>query len=117
MKWNLSVKWCSHQEDKVSAISIVLSFLQVWLVRRLSFSTLKVFVATIGAHQDTVYVKSYHQFPEGHEEAESSPSSPCTLLGPLLACQPCRKLFELLQSVQLKILSLKTALLTLLSKG
>ncbi len=49
LKWNLFVEWCSsHREDpRKCPIRVVLSFLQQGLERRLSPSTLKVYVAAM----------------------------------------------------------------------
>ncbi len=60
LKWNLFVEWCSsHQEDPWRcSIRAVLSFLQQGLERRLSPSTLKVYVAAISAYHDPVEGKS-----------------------------------------------------------
>ncbi len=60
LKWNLFIKWCSsHQEDpRRCSIRAVLSFLQQGLERRLSPSTLKVYVAAISTHHDPVEEKS-----------------------------------------------------------
>ncbi len=60
LKWNLFVKWCSsHQEDpRRCSIRSVLSFLQQGLERRLSPSTLKVYVATISTQHDPIEGKS-----------------------------------------------------------
>ena len=56
LKWSLFSEWCaSRREDpRTCQISIVLSFLQDKLERRLSPSTLKVYVAVISAHHDAV---------------------------------------------------------------
>ncbi len=61
MKWNLFVEWCSsHQEDpRRCSIKAVLSFLQQGLERRLSPSTLKVYVTAISPHHDPVEGKSW----------------------------------------------------------
>ncbi len=50
------MNWCSsHREDPRRCMTgVVLSFLQEMLVRRLSPSTLKVYVAAIGAHNYAV---------------------------------------------------------------
>ncbi len=63
LKWNLFVEWCSsHQEDpRRCLIRAVLSFLQQGLERRLSPSTLKVYVADISTHHDPVEGKSVGQ--------------------------------------------------------
>ncbi len=60
LKWNLFVEWCSsHQEDpRRCSIRAVLSILQQGLERRLSPSTLKVYVAAISAYHDPVEGKS-----------------------------------------------------------
>ncbi len=60
LKWNLFVEWCSsHREDpRRCPIRVVLSFLQQGLERRLSPSTLKVYVAAIAAKHDPVEGKS-----------------------------------------------------------
>ncbi len=60
LKWNLFVEWCSsHREDPWKGpIRVVLSFLQQGLERRLSPSTLKVYVAVIAANHDPVEGKS-----------------------------------------------------------
>ncbi len=60
LKWNLFVEWCSsHTEDpRRCPIRVVLSFLQQGLERRLSPSTLKVYVAAIAANHDPVEGKS-----------------------------------------------------------
>ncbi len=56
LKWNMFVEWCSsHREDPWKwPIRVMLSFLQQGLERRLSPSTVKVYVATIAANQDPV---------------------------------------------------------------
>ncbi len=60
LKWNLFVDWCSPcREDPCRCpIAVMLSFLQDGLERRLSPSTLKVYVAAIAAHHDAVDSKS-----------------------------------------------------------
>ncbi len=54
LKWNLFVEWCSsHRENpRKCPIRVVLSFLQQGLERRLSLSTLKVYVAAIAANHE-----------------------------------------------------------------
>ncbi|KAI2645174.1 Tyrosine recombinase slr0733 [Labeo rohita] len=56
LRWGLFVDWCSsRQEDpQICSIEVVLSFLQEKLERRLSPSTLKIYVAAIAAYQDAV---------------------------------------------------------------
>ncbi len=60
LKWNLFIEWCSsHREDpRRCSIRAVLSFLQQGLERRLSPSTLKVYVAAISAHHDPIEGRS-----------------------------------------------------------
>ncbi len=60
LKWNLFVNWCSprREDPRRCPIAVVLSFLQDGLERRLSPSTLKVYVAAIAAHHDAVDGKS-----------------------------------------------------------
>ncbi|KAI2667192.1 ORF V: Enzymatic polyprotein [Labeo rohita] len=56
LRWGLFVDWCSsHGEDPQRCpIAVVLSFLQEKVERRLSRSTLKVYVAAIAAYHDAV---------------------------------------------------------------
>ncbi len=56
LKWSLFTNWCSsrREDPRRSTIGVVLSFLQERLERRLSPSTLKVYVAAIAAHHDAV---------------------------------------------------------------
>ncbi len=60
LKRNLFVDWCSsrREDPRRCLIRVVLSFLQDGLERRLSPSTLKVYVAAIAAHHDAVDSKS-----------------------------------------------------------
>ncbi len=60
LKWNLFVEWCSsHRENlRRCPIRVVLSFLHQGLERRLSPSTLRVYVAAIAANHDPVEGKS-----------------------------------------------------------
>ncbi len=89
LKWNLFVNWCSprREDPRRCPIAVVLSFLQDGLERRLSPSTLKVYVAAIAAHHDAVDGKSLGKhdlvirFLRGFKEAKSSAPSPGTLLG------------------------------------
>ncbi|KAL0148839.1 hypothetical protein M9458_055848 [Cirrhinus mrigala] len=55
-KWGLFVDWCSsrREDPQRCSIGVVLTFLQEGLGRRLSPSTLKVYVAAIAAHHDAV---------------------------------------------------------------
>ncbi len=56
LKWSLFAKWCSsrREDPQRCTIGVVLSFLQKTLERRLSPSTLKVYVAAIATHHDAV---------------------------------------------------------------
>ncbi len=56
LKWSLFTNWCSsrREDPRRCTIGVVLSFLQERLERRLSPSTLKVYVAAIAAHHDAV---------------------------------------------------------------
>ncbi|KAI2651800.1 ORF V: Enzymatic polyprotein [Labeo rohita] len=96
LRWGLFVDWCSSrgEDPQRCTIAVVLSFLQEKLERRLSPSTLKVYVAAIAVYHDAVDGTSLgkHQLI-GLREAP----------------------FEPLASVELKYLSLKTALLTALA--
>ncbi len=124
LKWNLFVEWCSsHLEDpRRCSIRAVLSFLQQGLERRLSPSTLKVYVAAISAHHDPVEGRSVGKhdlvvrFLRGARRL--NPPRPPSLLSWDLALV-LRALqiapFEPLQSVELKFLSMKTLLLTALA--
>ncbi|KAI2645148.1 ORF V: Enzymatic polyprotein [Labeo rohita] len=96
LRWGLFVDWCSSrgEDPQRCTIAVVLSFLQEKLERRLSPSTLKVYVAAIAAYHDAVDGTSLRK----HQ-----------LIG--LREAP----FEPLASVELKYLSLKTALLTALA--
>ncbi len=93
LKWNLFVEWCSsHREDpRRCPIRVVLSFLQQGLERRLSPSTLKVYVAAIAANHDPVEGKSVGKhdwvvrFLRGARRL-NPPNPPLyTLLGPVLS--------------------------------
>ncbi len=124
LKWNLFVEWCSsHREDPwKSPIRVVLSFLQQGLVRRLSPSTLKVYVAAIAANHDPVNGKSLGKhdliirFLRGArrlnpQRPPSIPSWDLSLVLTALQQGP----FEPLQTVELKFLSMKTLLLLALA--
>ncbi len=94
LKWNLFVEWCSsHREDpRRCPIRVVLSFLQQGLERRLSPSTLKVYVAAIAANHDPMEEKSVGKhdwvvrFLRGARRLNPPrPPPPYTLLGPVCA--------------------------------
>ncbi len=124
LKWNLFVDWCSprREDPRRCPIAVVLSFLQDGLERRLSPSTLKVYVAAIAAHHDAVYGKSLGKhdlvirFLRGARRLNPPrphlvPSWDLPSVLSALRGAP----FEPLQSVELKFLSLKTVLLTALA--
>ncbi len=56
LKWSLFANWCSsrREDPRRCTIGVVLYFLQERLERRLSPSTLKVYVAAIAAHHNAV---------------------------------------------------------------
>ncbi len=64
LKWNLFFEWCSSLREGPCRcpIMVVLSFLQDGLERRLSPSTLKVYVLTITAQHDAVDGKSVGKY-------------------------------------------------------
>ncbi len=120
LKWNLFVEWCSsHREDpRRCPIRVMLSFLQQGLERRLSPSTLKVYVAAIAANHDPVEGKSVGKhdwvvrFLRGARRLNppcppSIPSWDLSLVLRALQQGP----FEPLQAVEPKFLSMKTLLL------
>ncbi len=124
LKWNLFIEWCSsHREDpRRCSIRAVLSFLQQGLERRLSPSTLKVYVAAISAHHDPIEGRSVGKhdlvirFLRGARRLNpprppSLPSWDLALVLRALQIAP----FEPLLSVELKFLSMKTLLLTALA--
>ncbi len=123
LKWNL-FEWCSsHTEDpRRCPIRVVLSFLQQGLERRLSPSTLKVYVAAIAANHDPVEGKSVGKydwvvrFLRGARRLNpprppSIPSWDLSLVLRALQQGP----FEPLQTVEPKFLSMKTLLLLALA--
>ncbi len=124
LKWSLFATWCSSQREdpRRCTIGVVLSFLQERLERRLSPSTLKVYVAAIAAHHDAVDGRSLGKhdlivrFLKGARRMNPSrpPLVPSWDLSIVLAGLQ-RGPFEPLDSVELKFLSLKTALLTALT--
>ncbi|XP_051967361.1 uncharacterized protein LOC127632670 isoform X2 [Xyrauchen texanus] len=124
LKWRLFADWCSSQTEDPQrcAIKSVLLFLQERLDRRLSPSTLKVYVADIAAHHDPVDGKSLCKhdlilrFLRGARRW--NPSRPGLVpswdLSVVLAGLQ-RPPFEPLESIGLRALSLKTALLIALA--
>ncbi len=117
-----SLAHSSEEGPPFSGARQVLSFLQERLERRLSPSTLKVYVAAIAAHHDAVDGRSLGKhdlivrFLKGARRMNPSrpPLVPSWDLSIVLAGLQ-RGPFELLDSVKLKFLSLKTALLTALT--
>ncbi len=124
LKWSLFATWCSsrREDPRRCTIGVVLSFLQERLERRLSPSTLKVYVAAIAAHHDAVDGRSLGKhdlivrFLKGARRMNPSrpPLVPSWDLSIVLSGLQ-RGPFEPLDSVELKFLSLKTALLTALT--
>ncbi len=124
LKWSLFATWCSsrREDPRRCTIGVVLSFLQERLERRLSPSTLKVYVAAIAAHHDAVDGRSLGKhdlivrFLKGARRMNPSrpPLVPSWDLSIILSGLQ-RGPFEPLDSVELKFLSLKTALLTALT--
>ncbi len=124
LKWNLFIDWCSpcREDPRRCPIAVVLSFLQDRLERRLSPSTLKVYVTAIAAHHDAVDGKSVGKhdlvirFLRGARRLNPPrphlvPSLDLPLVLSALRGDP----FEPLHSVELKFLSLKTVLLAALA--
>ncbi len=124
LKWSLFANWYySRREDpRRCMIGVVLSFLQERLERRLSPSTLKVYVAAIASHHDAVDGRSLGKydlivrFLRGARRLNPprSPLVPSWDLSIVLAGLQ-RGPFEPLDSVELRFLSAKTALLTALT--
>ncbi len=124
LKWSLFATWCSsrREDPRRCTIGVVLFFLQERLERRLSPSTFKVYVAAITAHHDAVDGRSLGKhdlivrFLKGARRMNPSrpPLVPSWDLSIVLAGLQ-RGPFEPLDSVELKFLSLKTALLTALT--
>ncbi len=112
LKWNLFIDWCSSQREDPwrCPVRVMLSFLHEGLDRRLSPSTLKVYVAAIAAHHEAVdgkYLGKHDlvvRFLRGARRLNSPrptsvPSWDLSLV--LMALQ--RPPFEPLQSAELKI--------------
>ncbi len=124
LKWSLFANWCSYRREDPQrcTIRVVLSFLQERLERRLSPSTLKVYVAAITAHHDAVDGRSLGKhnliasFLRGARRLNPPrpPLVPSWDLSTVLAGLQ-RDPFEPLDSVELKFLFSKTAMLTLLT--
>ncbi len=124
LKWSLFANWYSsrREDPRRCKIGVVLSFLQERLERRLSLSTLKLYVAAIVAHHDAVDGRSLGKhdlivrFLKGARRMNPSrsPLMPSWDLSIVLAGLQ-RGPFEPLDSVELKFLTVKTALLTTLT--
>ncbi len=124
LKWNLFVEWCSshRKEPRKSPIRVVLSFLHQGLERRLSPSTLKVYVAAIAANHDPVDGKSVGKHDwvirflrvARRLNPPRPPSIPSWDLSLVLRALQQGQ-FELLQTVEMKFLSMKTLLLLALA--
>ena len=125
-KWRLFETWCSEQSPPVvsfqAPIGAVLNFLQGRLEAGLSHSTIKVYLSaisachlgfdgkTVGAHPLMIrFMKGVHR-----AKLTSSPLFPDWDLSVVLGAL-CGPPFEPLESVDLKILSLKTVLLVALT--
>ncbi|KAI2648082.1 ORF V: Enzymatic polyprotein [Labeo rohita] len=124
LRWGLFVDWCASrgEDPQRCPIAVVLSFLQEKLERRLSPSTLKVYVAAIAAYHDAVDGASIgkHQLVVRFLRGARRVNPPRPHLVPSwdlsVALRGLRgPPFEPLVSVELKFLSLKTALLTALA--
>ncbi|KAL0149110.1 hypothetical protein M9458_055542, partial [Cirrhinus mrigala] len=124
LRWGLFVDWCASrgEDPQKCPIAVVLSFLQEKLERRLSPSTLKVYVAAIAAYHDAVDGASIgkHQLVVRFLRGARRVNPPRPHLVPSwdlsVALRGLRgPPFEPLVSVELKFLSLKTALLTALA--
>ncbi len=124
LKWSLLANWFSfcREDPRRCTIGVVLSFLQEMLEYKLSPSTLKVYVAVIATHHDAVDGRSLGKhdlivrFLKGARRMNPSRSPLVTSWD--LSIVPAglqRGPFEPLDSVELKFLSLKTALLNALT--
>ncbi|KAI2650056.1 ORF V: Enzymatic polyprotein [Labeo rohita] len=124
LKWGLFADWCSsrREDPQRCSVGVVLSFLQDKLERRLSPSTLKVYVAAIAAYHDAVdglslgkhhlivrFLRGARRLNPPRSHLIPSWDLSVVLLG--LRRAP----FEPLASVELKYLSLKTSLLIALT--
>ncbi len=124
LKWSLFANRCfSRQEDpRRCMIGVVLTFLQQRLERRLSPSTLKVYVAAVAAYHDAVDCRSLGKhdlivrFLRGARRLNPprSPLMPSLDLSIILAGLQMGP-FEPLDLVELKFLLSNTVLLTALT--
>ncbi|KAL0147296.1 hypothetical protein M9458_057398, partial [Cirrhinus mrigala] len=121
LRWGLFVDWCSSrgEDPQRCPIAVVLFFLQEKLERRLSPSTLKVYVAAIAAYHDAVDGTSlgkHSRFLRGARRVNPPRPHLVPSWDLSVALQGLREApFEPLASVELKHLSLKTALLIVLA--
>ncbi|KAL0165463.1 hypothetical protein M9458_037307, partial [Cirrhinus mrigala] len=108
LKWGLFTDWCSsrREDPQRCSVGVVLSFLQDKLERRLSPSTLKVYMAANAAYHDAVDGLRLNP-PRSH----LIPSWDLSIV--LLGLR--RAPFEPLALVELKYLTLKTSLLIALT--
>ncbi|KAI2645254.1 Gag-Pro-Pol polyprotein [Labeo rohita] len=130
LKWHVFTRWCASrgEDPQRCGLGAVLSFLQQGLEKRLSASTLKVYVAAVAANHDLVDGRSLgkHDLIRKHDliirflrgTRRINPPRPrlipsWDLSVVLLGLQ--REPFEPLQSVELGALSMKTALLIALT--
>ncbi|KAL0195457.1 hypothetical protein M9458_009029, partial [Cirrhinus mrigala] len=124
LKWGLFADWCSsrREDPQRCSVGVVLSFLQDKLERRLSPSTLKVYVAAIASYHDVVdglslgkhhplvrFLRGARRLNPLYSHLIPSWDLSVVLLG--LRRAP----FEPLASVKLKYLSFKTSLLIALT--
>ncbi|KAL0147058.1 hypothetical protein M9458_057582, partial [Cirrhinus mrigala] len=118
LRWGLFVDWCASrgEDPQRCPIAVVLSFLQEKLERRLSPSTLKVYVAAIAAYHDAVDGESIgkHQLVVRFLKGARRVNPPRPQIVPSwdlsIALRGLRgPPFEPLVSVELKFLSLKVS--------
>ncbi|KAL1270896.1 hypothetical protein QQF64_029912 [Cirrhinus molitorella] len=124
LRWGLFVDWCSsrREDPRKCSVGVLLSFLQEKLERRLSPSTLKVYVAAIAAYHDAVDGSSlgkHHlivRFLRGARRINLPRSHLVPSWDLSVVLQGLRGApFEPLSSVELKFLTLKTSLLAALA--
>ncbi|KAL0199608.1 hypothetical protein M9458_002795, partial [Cirrhinus mrigala] len=124
LKWCVFTRWCAScgEDPQRCGLGAVPSFLQQGLEKRLSASTLKVYMAAVAANHDLVDGRSLGKhnliirFLRGARKI--NPPRPCLIPSwdlsvVLLGLQ--REPFKPLQSVELGALSMKTALLIALT--
>ena len=125
-RWSAFEVWCEAQVPPVVAfqapLRCVLTFLQEKLDQKLSFSTVKGYLAAISACHEGFDGKTVgkHRLVKGFMDGASRVAPPVKNLFPswdlsLVLDALCRAPFEPLESVSLKVLSLKTVLLLALA--